>query len=491
MKTRHANNVIAKARDLSETGVEVPNYFLSPFSATKSAITCSIPNSKSTPSFTFSSPKPSSGLNSREISSVGGVVISCGRNNSSSSIVSSEESLKNGQQKSAPPTESSAKTITNNNKKVETATTNVLQSCKSYSVDGGLPQRRHSGLLFRRTPSNVSVTSCVSKEERRSSSVSRLPVQTGRHSLGKPSQVSKSKIPSALNSCLESNHFSRRRVSLQGLQETGLRSSRVEEENEARKSKASYLSVNGLERRQGSDEMPSSCQSSSTSAFKSTVHELQLKLQQHSSEANNVMKRNQVSSSVKASMQSNGVVPATSTKSLVSCVSTSTSNVSSFSRRNSLIYSNNNGYWIPYRKEAKAGSFIARDNVCNFISWCRSLGIRDCLLFESDDLVLGKNQKSFVLCLLEVARKGSMVGMNIPLLIQMEQEIDEEMMNMTDDIMNSMTLFEEKKHEDQHDSQYNSETDSDAPNYCFPQPQIVTNDLRSLHERVSITSWTI
>jgi hypothetical protein len=165
------------------------------------------------------------------------------------------------------------------------------------------------------------------------------------------------------------------------------------------------------------------------------------------------------------------------------------------SRRGSVVFSSHtdkSGYWIPYRKEAAAGTFLARDNVCNFITWCRSLGIRDCLLFESDDLVLGKNEKSFILCLLEVARKGSLVGMKIPLLIQMEQEIDQEIMNMNSDIM-SMTSFdgESKKNQDDlkdHDSQYNSEdTDSDAStNCCFPQPQIVTNDLRSLHEHVSL-----
>ena len=53
-------------------------------------------------------------------------------------------------------------------------------------------------------------------------------------------------------------------------------------------------------------------------------------------------------------------------------------------------------------KQVKPGSFFARDNVHNFITWCRLLGIYECLLFETDDLVLRKNEKSFILCLLEV-----------------------------------------------------------------------------------------
>uniref|UniRef100_A0A8C8RH81 Growth arrest specific 2 like 1 n=1 Tax=Pelusios castaneus TaxID=367368 RepID=A0A8C8RH81_9SAUR len=75
-----------------------------------------------------------------------------------------------------------------------------------------------------------------------------------------------------------------------------------------------------------------------------------------------------------------------------------------------------------------AGSFIARDNISNFIQWCRQdLGIQDVLMFETNDLVLKKNEKNFVLCLLEVARRGSKFGMLAPMLIQMEEEIEEEM----------------------------------------------------------------
>lgn len=52
--------------------------------------------------------------------------------------------------------------------------------------------------------------------------------------------------------------------------------------------------------------------------------------------------------------------------------------------------------------------YCYRDNVSNFIKWCRySLQIIECLLFESDDLIMRKNEKHVILCLLEVARRGA------------------------------------------------------------------------------------
>lgn len=111
---------------------------------------------------------------------------------------------------------------------------------------------------------------------------------------------------------------------------------------------------------------------------------------------------------------------------------------------------------VVYRYDVLPETFHARDNVSNFISWCRSLNIKECLLFETDDLVLRKNERSFILCLLEVARRGVKVGMPAPLLVQLEQEIDAEIANDDDGYE---TLY-------------------------VRQPQVVTNDLRSLHERV-------
>ncbi|XP_039770466.1 GAS2-like protein 2 [Ornithorhynchus anatinus] len=75
--------------------------------------------------------------------------------------------------------------------------------------------------------------------------------------------------------------------------------------------------------------------------------------------------------------------------------------------------------------EARPGSFQARDNVSNFIRWCREeMGIREVLMFETEDLVLRKNEKHVVLCLLELARKGARFGVAAPTLVQMEAEIE-------------------------------------------------------------------
>ncbi|XP_013782900.2 GAS2-like protein pickled eggs, partial [Limulus polyphemus] len=117
---------------------------------------------------------------------------------------------------------------------------------------------------------------------------------------------------------------------------------------------------------------------------------------------------------------------------------------------------------IVYRPDVHPGTFQSRDNISNFISWCRKLDIKECLLFETDDLVLRKNEKSFILCLLEIARRGSKFGMPAPLLVQMEEEIDAELANGDLDC-ECQEVFSE---------------------LMSNKPQIITNDLRSLHERV-------
>ncbi|KAL0994463.1 hypothetical protein UPYG_G00122560 [Umbra pygmaea] len=82
---------------------------------------------------------------------------------------------------------------------------------------------------------------------------------------------------------------------------------------------------------------------------------------------------------------------------------------------------------VTFVNSAQPATFLARDNISNFITWCRQqMDIKDVLMFETDDLVLRKNEKNFVLCLLEVARRASRFGMAAPVLIQLEHEIEEE-----------------------------------------------------------------
>ena len=48
-------------------------------------------------------------------------------------------------------------------------------------------------------------------------------------------------------------------------------------------------------------------------------------------------------------------------------------------------------------------------------------------MFETDDLVLRKNVKNVVLCLLELGRRAQCFGVAAPTLVRLEEEIDEEL----------------------------------------------------------------
>ncbi|KAJ1092441.1 hypothetical protein NDU88_005551 [Pleurodeles waltl] len=124
------------------------------------------------------------------------------------------------------------------------------------------------------------------------------------------------------------------------------------------------------------------------------------------------------------------------------------------------------------------GSFVARDNVSNFIQWCRQdLGIQDVLMFETNDLVLKKNEKNFVLCLLEVARRGARFGMLAPMLIQMEEEIEEE---LRDQLMDQMS----DGHLDNTSNLVGYDQGNQPPVYPVRRQRITICDLRNLDELV-------
>lgn len=121
-----------------------------------------------------------------------------------------------------------------------------------------------------------------------------------------------------------------------------------------------------------------------------------------------------------------------------------------------------------------------------------------------------KNEKHVILCLLEVARRGakfgnciqfhlafarhsteSFAGMLAPMLIQMERQIDREI--AADNKANSGTQTTAQNSAaatETNGGMFESDSDEEDENVepvmmYGPQPQIVTNDLKSLDEMVS------
>ena len=150
-------------------------------------------------------------------------------------------------------------------------------------------------------------------------------------------------------------------------------------------------------------------------------------------------------------------------------------------------------------QNARSQSFYARDNVSNFISWCRFLRVREAVIFESEDLVLHNNPRNVVLCLLEVARIVCKdYGFTlVPALVQLEKEIDLEI-----ELQEMQQRQRQQQLEQQRQLQLKNQhnvtlclrpEDSSSPSSCLVDQMIqVDNDsddddektLRSVHTEV-------
>ena len=81
-----------------------------------------------------------------------------------------------------------------------------------------------------------------------------------------------------------------------------------------------------------------------------------------------------------------------------------------------------------YDSRAQEGTFHARDNIAQYLRWAKHLGVK--VLFEADDLVQRRNEKTVLYCLMEVARVQQ--GVDPPRLVAIERALDKGVFEIKD-----------------------------------------------------------
>lgn len=124
--------------------------------------------------------------------------------------------------------------------------------------------------------------------------------------------------------------------------------------------------------------------------------------------------------------------------------------------------------------------FRSRENVQQFLIWCRSHGLPEAILFESNDVVqvddYREGCRGVIICLMEIVRRTAKFDLDeLPQLIQMEKEIEEDEAHSDTELsndqgqvldvekINNMTEIDNLEvHADQPEIQSPSSLDSDS-----------------------------